>query len=99
MYCILLKDYIYLPYKYGISYIYLLYVSQLLYYSYEGDFPKLDEYKAALTLSDFSTFPLIDRKVLNILQDMLLKDVPKVDYIYFIVYILYTFYISMYEYI
>ena len=44
----------------------------------EGDFPKLDEYRAALVLSDFSTFASIDRNVLNTLQDLLLKDVPKV---------------------
>lgn len=44
----------------------------------EGDFPKLDEYKAALVLSDFSTFPAIDRHILNTLQDLLLKDVPKI---------------------
>eukprot|EP00601_Ochromonadales_sp_CCMP2298_P018117 CAMPEP_0173243948 /NCGR_PEP_ID=MMETSP1142-20121109/15816_1 /TAXON_ID=483371 /ORGANISM="non described non described, Strain CCMP2298" /LENGTH=709 /DNA_ID=CAMNT_0014175659 /DNA_START=64 /DNA_END=2196 /DNA_ORIENTATION=+ len=43
----------------------------------EGDFPKLLEYKAQLSLSDFSTFPAIDRKVLTTLQDLLLKDVPK----------------------
>jgi EH domain-containing protein 1 len=44
----------------------------------EGDFPKIDEYRAALALSDMSTFPRIDRHVLNTLQDMLLKDVPKI---------------------
>ncbi|KAJ1386371.1 hypothetical protein B484DRAFT_440296, partial [Ochromonadaceae sp. CCMP2298] len=44
----------------------------------EGDFPKLLEYKAQLSLSDFSTFPAIDRKVLTTLQDLLLKDVPKI---------------------
>jgi hypothetical protein len=44
----------------------------------EGDFPKLQEYKAQLSLSDFSTFPAIDRKVLTTLQDLLLKDVPKI---------------------
>jgi EH domain-containing protein 1 len=44
----------------------------------EGDFPKIDEYKAALQLSDFSSFPSIDRGVLTVLQDMLLKDVPKI---------------------
>lgn len=44
----------------------------------EGDFPKIDEYKAALQLLDIGTFPNIDRSVLNTLQDMLLKDVPKI---------------------
>jgi EH domain-containing protein 1 len=44
----------------------------------EGDFPKIEEYRAALALSDMTTFPAIDRHVLNTLQDMLLKDVPKI---------------------
>lgn len=44
----------------------------------EGDFPRLDEYKAALQLSDISSFPRIDRRVLNNLQEMLLKDIPRI---------------------
>jgi GTPase SAR1 family protein len=44
----------------------------------EGDFPRIDEYRSALALSDMTTFPAIDRHVLNTLQDMLLKDVPKI---------------------
>ena len=45
----------------------------------EGDFPKLEDYKAALALSDISTFPAINRTTLNTLQDILLKDVPKIS--------------------
>eukprot|EP01034_Spumella_vulgaris_P023201 gene23201-29397_t len=44
----------------------------------EGDFPRLDEYKAALQLLDMSTFARIDRKTLTALQDMLLSDIPKI---------------------
>ncbi len=43
----------------------------------EGDFPKLEEYRAALQLSDFSTFPSTDRKILHQLQDILIEDIPK----------------------
>lgn len=44
----------------------------------EGDFPKTEEYRQALMLCNFATFPGIDRRVLNDLQDMLLKDIPKI---------------------
>jgi hypothetical protein len=44
----------------------------------EGDFPRLDEYKASLQLLDMSTFSRIDRKTLTALQDMLLTDIPKI---------------------
>merc|ERR1712167_281871 len=51
---------------------------RLKYQLSEGDFPRLDEYKAALALSDISAFPVIDRKVLNTLQELLLKDIPMI---------------------
>jgi hypothetical protein len=44
----------------------------------EGDFPKLDEFKAALRLADFSTFPHTSREVLISLQDMLTVDIPRI---------------------
>lgn len=44
----------------------------------EGDFPKLDEFKAKLQISDFSTFPLIDRKTLMSLQALLVDDIPRI---------------------
>ena len=44
----------------------------------DGDFPNVDEYRAHLQLLDFTTFPKIDRKVLNSLQSMLLEDIPKI---------------------
>jgi Domain of unknown function (DUF5600) len=44
----------------------------------EGDFPKIDEYRAALRLADFSTFPKTSREVLNTLQDMLTVDIPRI---------------------
>lgn len=44
----------------------------------EGDFPKVDEYRADLQLSDFSSFPAINRKTLESLQDMLTQDIPKI---------------------
>lgn len=44
----------------------------------EGDFPKIDEFKAKLQISDFSTFPLIDRKILIVLQGLLTEDIPRI---------------------
>lgn len=44
----------------------------------EGDFPKFSEYKTALAMLDVSSFPRIDRTVLNTLQDILLLDVPRI---------------------
>ena len=44
----------------------------------EGDFPKIDEFKAALRLADFSTFPNTKREVLVSLQDMLTVDIPRI---------------------
>ena len=44
----------------------------------EGDFPKIDEFRAALRLADFSTFPHTKREVLVSLQDMLTVDIPKI---------------------
>jgi hypothetical protein len=44
----------------------------------EGDFPKLDEYRASLQLLDISTFNRTDRRVLTALQDMLLVDIPRI---------------------
>ena len=44
----------------------------------EGDFPKLDEFKAKLQISDFTTFPLIDRKTLVVLQGLLTEDIPRI---------------------
>jgi EH domain-containing protein 1 len=44
----------------------------------EGDFPKVDEYRADLQLSDFSSFPAINRKTLESLQDMLVHDIPNI---------------------
>lgn len=43
----------------------------------EGDLPKIEEYRASLQMSDMATFPLIDRKVLNTLQNILIDDIPK----------------------
>lgn len=50
---------------------------KLKYQLADGDFPKLEEYKASLQLSDFSMFPSTDRKVLHQLQDILIEDIPK----------------------
>lgn len=44
----------------------------------EGDFPKVDEYRASLQLSDFSNFPAINRKTLESLQDLLVSDIPRI---------------------
>ena len=44
----------------------------------DGDFPKLNEFKAALRLADFSTFPHTNREVLVSLQDMLTVDIPRI---------------------
>lgn len=44
----------------------------------EGDFPNIDEYRADLMLSDFTKFPKTDRKILNMLQDVLTTEIPKI---------------------
>jgi EH domain-containing protein 1 len=50
---------------------------RLKYQLAEGDFPKLEEYRSSLQLSDFSMFPSTDRKILHQLQDILIDDIPK----------------------
>jgi EH domain-containing protein 1 len=50
---------------------------KLKYQLADGDFPKLEEYRSALQLSDFSVFPGTDRKILHNLQDILIHDIPK----------------------
>jgi len=52
---------------------------QLRYSLAKGDFPKLEEYKAALSLQDFATFPALDRTALNAIQDLLIKDIPRIS--------------------
>ena len=49
-----------------------------LYRLADGDFPKIDEYKVALDLHDFYKFPLVDRKDLILLNDVLNKEIPRI---------------------
>jgi hypothetical protein len=49
-----------------------------LYHLSDGDFPNIDEFRGVLQRMDFYTFPAIDRKVLNQLQDMLSTDIPRI---------------------
>lgn len=49
-----------------------------LYRLADGDFPKIDEYKIALDLNDFYKFPLVDRKDLILLNDVLNKEIPRI---------------------
>jgi len=49
-----------------------------LYRLADGDFPKIDEYKVALDLNDFYKFPLVDRKDLILLNDVLNKEIPRI---------------------
>lgn len=49
-----------------------------LYRVADGDFPKIDEYKIALDLNDFYKFPLVDRKDLILLNDVLNKEIPRI---------------------
>lgn len=44
----------------------------------EGDFPNLGEFKAVLRLSDFSTFPYTSKDTLNVLQDLLTIEIPRI---------------------
>ena len=44
----------------------------------EGDFPKIEEFRAKLQISDFSSFPPTDRKTLMVLQDLLSQDIPRI---------------------
>lgn len=48
------------------------------YHLSDGDFPNIDEFRAVLQRMDFYTFPTIDRKNLNSLQDMLSIDIPHI---------------------
>jgi len=45
----------------------------------EGDFPKIDEFKAKLRMADFYTFPHSDSKILNVLQDLRNVHIPKIS--------------------
>jgi len=49
-----------------------------LYRLADGDFPKIEEYKVALDLNDFYKFPLVDRKDLILLNDVLNKEIPRI---------------------
>lgn len=42
----------------------------------DGDFPRLDEFRARLQLEDFYSFPKTDRKTLQALQTILTEDIP-----------------------
>lgn len=44
----------------------------------EGDFPSVDDFRASLALCDFSKFPLADRRTLNVLQDLLTLEIPRI---------------------
>ena len=48
------------------------------YHLSEGDMPSIDEFRGVLQRMDFYSFPPIDRKVLNQLQEMLTVDIPKI---------------------
>jgi hypothetical protein len=65
----------------------------------EGDFPKLDEFKAALRLADFSTFPHTSREVLIYIYIYIYIFVLKYIYIYIYIYIHIYIYIYTYIYI
>jgi EH domain-containing protein 1 len=42
----------------------------------DGDFPRIDEFRAKLQLEDFYSFPKTDRKTLQMLQMILTEDIP-----------------------
>ena len=42
----------------------------------DGDFPRLEEFRARLQLEDFYSFPKTDRKTLQVLQTILTEDIP-----------------------
>ena len=44
----------------------------------EGDFPNIEEFRAVLQRMDFYSFPLTDRRTLNVLQDILILDIPRI---------------------
>jgi EH domain-containing protein 1 len=44
----------------------------------EGDFPKIDEFRQVLRMSDFRMFPHTSRDVLTKLQELLLEDIPRI---------------------
>jgi hypothetical protein len=49
-----------------------------LYHLSEGDFPSVEVMRGVLQTQDFYTFPPIDRKTLNKLQEMLTIDIPRI---------------------
>ena len=44
----------------------------------DGDFPKLEEFRSALRMADFTKFPIVNRDILNSLQDILSTDIPRI---------------------
>lgn len=44
----------------------------------DGDFPKLEPFQIKLRTANFNTFPYADNELLNTLQDILSKDIPKI---------------------
>jgi len=44
----------------------------------DGDFPKLEPFQVKLRTANFNSFPYADNELLNTLQDILSKDIPKI---------------------
>lgn len=74
-----------MPYLWGANHAQLALIEKLdevyeevrrTYQLSDGDFPRLDDFRAKLQLEDFYTFPKTDRKTLQILQTVLTEDVP-----------------------
>ena len=42
----------------------------------EGDFPRIEDFRAKLQMEDFYSFPKTDRKTLQKLQMLLTEDIP-----------------------
>ncbi len=76
-----------MPYLWGQNYIQSQLIEKLhevfeevrvTYQLSEGDFPRLDRFKAQLQMEDFYTFPKLDRRVLTTLQNLLTEDIPRI---------------------
>lgn len=74
-----------MPYLWGANHTQTMLINKLdevyeevrrTYQLSDGDFPRLDEFRARLQLEDFYCFPKTDRKTLQVLQTILTEDIP-----------------------
>ena len=74
-----------MPYFWGANHVQTMLIDKLdevfedvrrTYQLSEGDFPRIEEFRAKLQMEDFYSFPKTDRKTLQKLQILLTEDIP-----------------------